>query len=348
MSNIYKDIIKKIVERDPKKLKFDPNQPRKNYSEEAVDNIGKTYDSQGVINEPEIDENDNIITGEIRVRGAIKKGLTKIKCKVLSGLSKEDRFERQIIENLHHNVLDNEDKENAIRKLWESRKYKTYKSLADIIGMRPDWVSLLIHAKERREKLGVKSALISTRTLDSIYSLPIEEQKKIIQKIEVGQLKQGQELRELVVEIKKLPEDLKKAVLTIENPIDLKMAKIVAQFPEEEQRKDIMKSIKLSKDSLDYLLQYELEVAKGDIPKQIKLYDADREKFGLFQRISLRLMSRMNISFLEDLSQDVKYMCYNLMRQIVEHLNRELEKIEDSGYQHNNIIEVKMENKNDE
>ncbi|KKM21400.1 hypothetical protein LCGC14_1635720, partial [marine sediment metagenome] len=100
-----------MVLRDPKELKFDPNQPRKDISEEAVESLAQTYDSQDIINEPEIDEEDIIITGEMRVRAAIKKGLDKIKCKLITGLSEDERFERQVIENLHHNVLTDTEKE---------------------------------------------------------------------------------------------------------------------------------------------------------------------------------------------------------------------------------------------
>lgn len=331
----------KIVERDPKKLKFDPNQPRKKFDAEVIENIAKTYETQEIINEPEIDGNDMIITGELRVRGAIKKGLSKIKCKVLVGLSKEDRFERQVIENLHHSLLADEDKENAIRKLWDSGKYTSEAELASRIGMSKLQVKHILNLKEIRKRLGINMSTspISSATLYHIQRLSIEDQKKVIQKIKVKQLKQGSDLRELVLEIKKLPNDLKDAVLNIESPIDLETAKTISIVIDQEQRKELINEIKLTTKMLEDNIQYRIKIAKGEIPPEPIILVNNLEKI-LRAMIRFRINTR-RVFRMEDIrsieSMEIRMKIREIIEDTIGYLENQLKGFESPQ----KILEIK-------
>lgn len=147
-----------IIQKNPKDLKPDPNQPRTKFDEEVVEKLAQTFKTQGLIEPIEIDENDMIIIGELRWRASIKGNLKQIPCIVKKGLSPENRFERQVVENLHHNLLEDEDKENAIRKLWESGEYTSITELADTIGMGTPQVEFYIDLNDFKKKLGIKSS----------------------------------------------------------------------------------------------------------------------------------------------------------------------------------------------
>lgn len=330
-----------IIQKNPKDLKPDPNQPRTRFDEEAIEKIAQTYKNQGLIEPIEIDENDMIITGELRWRASKLAKLKQISCIVKNGLSPKDRFERQVVENLHHNLLEDEDKENAIRKLWEDGKYTSEAELAYAIGMTEEQTKHIINLKKIRKNLGITEvSKFSSATLKHIQSLTIEEQKKIIQKIKVGQLKQGQELRELVVEVKKLPNDLKESVLSIDNPIDLKMAKTIAEFPEEEQRQEMVREVKKYHRYAEESIKYHLDIVEGKIPEKRILEDPLTRKIEYMLKLKFNIFNRFNRKYIETIeSQEFRVNAIGMMREIYYYLKEELERLGDIAPQ--KVIEVK-------
>ncbi|KKL86895.1 hypothetical protein LCGC14_1940170 [marine sediment metagenome] len=333
-----------MVLRAPKELKFDPNQPRKDISEEAVKSLAQTYDSQNIINEPEIDENGKVITGELRIRASIKKNLKNIKCKLITGLTEVETFERQVIENLNHNDLNDKDKENAIRKLWESGSYKNKAELASRIGMTEKWVRFIIKLPEIRKNLGIKEVQnISPTSLIAIQSLTIDEQRKIVAKINSKQLKQGTELRELVVGIRKLPEDLKKAVLDVKKPIDLEAAKTIAVFPEEEQRGKFIReyqSLIRIKGEIAEDIKYHSEIIKGKRPRKKIIKDILQVKMEKLFKLKLSIFNQLSERYIDAIDNDeFKQKAFEILKEIFEFVKEELKKFDISTYQ--NVIEIK-------
>ena len=257
-----------VVIRNPNDLKPDPEQPRKKFDQEKIAQLSQTMKTQGVINPIEIDENNVIITGEMRWRASKKANLKEIECRKLIGLSEIERFERQTIENLHHNILTSIEKENAIKKLWESEKYKTKEGLGNVLGLRIRYINTVLRAYDTRKDLDLDekaSNAISTKTLDAIGSLvDKEDRKKIIKKIIEKKIDPGK-VRNIVKTIKKvekkapevkrrilngedeitdkglkeaeetaeLPEDVRKEVLKLKPKISLEEAKEVAKLPED-------------------------------------------------------------------------------------------------------------------
>ncbi len=106
----------KIVNLPPSKIRPDKNQPRQTLDESKIQEMAQSIKTEGVINPIEIDENNIIITGELRWRAAKLAGLKEVPCKVLK-IKPEIRFRRQVIENIHHNTMTDTDTARALERL---------------------------------------------------------------------------------------------------------------------------------------------------------------------------------------------------------------------------------------
>ncbi len=327
-----------MVKRKAKDLKPDFNQPRKVFDEESIELLAETYKTQGIINPIEIDENNMIITGEMRWRAAKEAGLEEIECRLINGLSEIEKIERQVIENEHLHRLTSIERENVIYNLWNSGKYKTKKELANILGINSSTISYLIGGKKSREKLRAKNIPtdgISTTTLTTIIGLKSSEQEKVINKIIKGEIESGK-LLEYVQTIKKLPSDLKEEVLKIDSKISPELALTIAEFSSPEKRGEIINEIKKTHKVLEEDIEYIFDVAKGERKAEIKFIDTIYTKVEIFQNIAFRVFNRIIAESIGVLPRSAKDTCIRLMQEMVSHLNRELEKL-------NRIIIIKKE-----
>ena len=87
------------------KIKPDPNQPRKYFSETALKSMAISIKNEGIINAIEIDEKFIIITGEQRWKSAKIAGLKEVPVKIIEKITNRERFIRQLQENLNHNTM---------------------------------------------------------------------------------------------------------------------------------------------------------------------------------------------------------------------------------------------------
>ena len=214
--------------------------------------------------------------------------------------------------------------------------------LAQRIGLTEEWVKFIIKLPEIRKNIGITRELkISPTTILTIQTLTREEQRKIIKKIGAKQLKQGSELRELVVEIKKLPNDLKKAVLTIENPIALKMAKTIAQFTDKEQRTEMISEV-ISIDKMkEETVQYHLDIATGKIPKKrILVEDPMKLRMKRLLDIKFKIFNNFDKKYLDVIDNlEYRQRAYTIMREIYDFIRKQLEQINDVSIR--KVIEIK-------
>lgn len=168
------------------KIQFDPTQPRKFIDQEKVKGMAQSILAQGVINPIEIDKDFRIVTGELRYRATKEAGLTEIPCKVIE-VSDEDRFERQVIENVHHNTMSSWDTAKSLEKLLSSYHARAshndtgISQLARKLGKSEGWIreslSLLEASKEVQE--AIKENKISKRQYRDLKSENKEVQKTL-------------------------------------------------------------------------------------------------------------------------------------------------------------------------
>ena len=103
------------------KISPDPNQPRKAFSEESLQELAASIREVGVL-QPILVSRDGrdrfrLITGERRYRAVAMAGLTNILALVVDPLTADQRLIRQIIENIQREDLNDLDRAQALEAL---------------------------------------------------------------------------------------------------------------------------------------------------------------------------------------------------------------------------------------
>ena len=313
-----------------KDIKFDPDQPRKTFEPEEIKNLAKTYKNHGIINAPEIDENNVVITGELRVRAAKIANLEKIKCNIIKGLSDIERKERQIIENLHLHKLETSEYEKAIVNLYEKGKkigkYETQAEFAKIIGISEPELTIILRAFETRIKYDLNEFKLSTQNVYAIHRLNDRDKGLLISQLRAG--KSPTDLVSYVSNLKKLPQDVRQQVLKVDHPISAEEGEIVAKFKTPEERKDIMEEIRYTQKALEEALTYRLQISEGEIDPLPRFIDAENKTVKYFRNFMLNVKSRFVIEYLKaKLSEESLNTCVEYMVQLRDHLNAQLDQI---------------------
>jgi len=174
----------KIEQIQINKIKPDPNQPRKIIEELSVN----TFKTQGTINPIEIDEKNMIVTGELRWRSAKKAGLKTIPCRIIKGITKEQRLERQLVENFNRKDMTVYDAIKGIKSLinmgTSSPKHgndKLIQSTATKLGISRRWLHENLKFEEEaipELKTAVKEKKMSVKVATEIMRLPEPKQQK--------------------------------------------------------------------------------------------------------------------------------------------------------------------------
>lgn len=257
-------------------LKPDPNQPRKSFDEEAINDMAENVKPQGIIVPIEIDTFNIIITGEYRWRVAKKAKLPVVPCREIKDITPIERLERQISENIYHHSLKGIELEEAIKKLWDSKVYTSKEELAKRIGYKSSSpIIRALAAQEIRRSEPTLPKAISTETAHSMSTLSKTDQKVVLDKVSKGEIKTS-DVGKVVSTIKNLPKDVKTKILAPNTPIDketlesakktaalppevkkevlkpkptitVEQATQIAKLPEEKQRKEAVKTIKEEK-----------------------------------------------------------------------------------------------------
>lgn len=210
--NITKSTDKGVLEIDINKIIPNPNQPRKHFDEEALQELANSIKIHGVIQPLVVNRLDGdrylIIAGERRWRASKLAGLTSVPAVVKDYTEKQVK-EISLIENLQREDLNPIEAARAIKQLMEEYKL-TQEVVAERIGKS-------------------RSNIANTLRLLSLYP-------EVIQMIENGQLTSGHARALVVVEDtttqiklakqacdgKMSVRDLEKAVKNVLNPTKTK------------------------------------------------------------------------------------------------------------------------------
>ena len=117
------------------KVEPDPEQPRKNFSEEELNELADSIKTHGIISPLLVQKKDNyyeIVTGERRWRAARIAGLDEIPV-IVREFSKKDKIEIQLIENLQREKLNPIEEAEGYKRLL-SEFHMTHEELALNIG----------------------------------------------------------------------------------------------------------------------------------------------------------------------------------------------------------------------
>lgn len=200
------------------KIKPDTKQPRQSFEAVRIREMAKSILTEGVINPIEIDKKYVIITGEMRWRSAKEAGLKTVPCKVLE-ISDNDRFMRQVIENVHHNTMTPWDTAKSLEKLLltspgevkrEGERYNGATWLGDKIGKSVPYISEYLDVLEASEsfqnavKKGMKHTMIR-----AIKNTPEKHKKEMEEKITSGEVKSRDGAMAISQAVKQNPEKAK-------------------------------------------------------------------------------------------------------------------------------------------
>lgn len=230
-------------------LKPDRNQPRKSFNDEVIQDMAETILTQGIIAPIEIDENNVIITGELRWRASRKAGVPTIPCRRIYEISKDERLERQLVENIHRQGLDYTERDEKIYELYMSGRYgEPHKgqgkdnegamtNLSKALGLSVKTVSDIIEAIEFRARTSSVPKKVTTTVIAETRGLPDETRVKLLEKVAEGEVKQRPsqtEIRQAVKVVQEAPERVKKRFLEGELPLEkaVEITEVAKEAPE--------------------------------------------------------------------------------------------------------------------
>lgn len=122
----------KVIEIEPNR-----DQPRRNFDEEALDELATSIKTYGVLQPIIVNKKDDyyeIVAGERRWRAAKKAGLSEMPCIIKDDITDRSNKEIALIENLQRVDLNPIDKAKGLKELIDDYGM-TQKELADSIGI---------------------------------------------------------------------------------------------------------------------------------------------------------------------------------------------------------------------
>ena len=173
-----------LEERPVNSLKPDTRQPRRTGTKISLDEMADSIAKHGVIQPIEIDENNVIIVGELRWRASRKAGLKTVPVRVVSGLSKEERFQRQVAENVARNEMTIEERADAVKILREKHGL-SIAQISKTIGVANSTASILyaIATSSKKMKDAYYSGALPVSIASEVRAMPEDVAQKLATKV---------------------------------------------------------------------------------------------------------------------------------------------------------------------
>lgn len=197
--------VKNIVELEIDKIIQNPNQPRKNFNKEKLEELVKSIEKNGILQpivvRPKSDKYE-IIFGERRYRAALQLGYTKIPAIIRDNIDDNQTLLTALIENIQRDDLTPIELAETYQKLLDQLNI-THEELAELLGKTrvsitnclrlnklPDQIKLLVNQGKlteghARALLSIKSPELQLEVCNKIIKdeLSVRETEKLIHKI---------------------------------------------------------------------------------------------------------------------------------------------------------------------
>ena len=189
-------VVEKVVVNEPKQIEIglidrNPDQPRKNFDEDALNELAESIKTYGVVQPIIVRENKGryiIIAGERRWRASRIAGLKSIPC-LIKEYTKQEISEIAIIENLQREDLNPIESARAIKNLIEEYNL-TQDVVADKIGKSRPAVANTLRLLSLPDSIValIESNKITAGHARTLLSLdnPIKQKEVALQIIEKG------------------------------------------------------------------------------------------------------------------------------------------------------------------
>jgi ParB/RepB/Spo0J family partition protein len=174
-----------------------------------LEDLGNSLNAEGFIHPIEIDEKNVIITGELRWLAAKKAGIKTIPARILTGLSKDERLQRQLVENLQRHEMKPTDISDALQKL--QKKGMSTRQIAKVLGKNASWVSDYLAIREAPKVIqsGIDQGEIALEVAKKVTAVPSNTQKQFVKKIIDSGLRR-EDVRQLADAIQRRPDKAEK------------------------------------------------------------------------------------------------------------------------------------------
>ncbi|HOI22497.1 MAG TPA: ParB/RepB/Spo0J family partition protein [Spirochaetales bacterium] len=166
------------------RLKPNPDQPRKTFSEASIEELAQSIQKHGllqpIIAEPSGGDSYIIVAGERRFRAAQKAGLEKLPV-ILRAVSAEKRLQLSLIENIQREDLNPMEEARAYQGLMELTGY-TQEQVAEAVGKNRSTVANALRLLRLPEVMqeAVRDGSISAGHARSLLALVDESERQAL------------------------------------------------------------------------------------------------------------------------------------------------------------------------
>ncbi|GAB6074365.1 ParB/RepB/Spo0J family partition protein [Nautilia lithotrophica] len=229
-----------VEEIEVSKIKPNPYQPRREFNEEAINELANSIKKYGLLQPIVLIKNEDeyiLVAGERRLRATKLLGEELIKAIVVD-YSKNDLREYALIENIQREDLNPIEVAYSLQSLIEEHGY-THEELANAISKSRSYVTNLLRILNLPEFVHekIKKGILSVGHAKVLIGLDDELLKKVIEEIEKKSLN--------VRDTEKLIQRFKNPKPEVENtPIDKRVVDIAEKF------KKIGLKVEINKDSI--------------------------------------------------------------------------------------------------
>jgi len=184
-----------------KKIRFDPNQPRKEF--DSIQELARSIDAEGLIQPIEVTKGKNgeymVVDGERRLRAHIFLKRDTIPCIVKEKI--DDRFVRQLVTDFHKKKLTISEQAEAIQKLLGAGK--SADEIQKLLALGTNQYYLLKRIPELNEKTRalIKDGKLSQNQLSTIskHDILTGKEDEIVAEIIAGNAQGSQVIENIIL-----------------------------------------------------------------------------------------------------------------------------------------------------
>ncbi len=275
---------------------------------------------------------EKILDGRNRYRAC---GILKIPFKTEEYSEKISPRDYIISENLMRRHLNEAQRAEIGLILLKEEEKKAKKRYAETVG-RPKKSEVQKNQIFDKKRLPQSTEIVAPKVKVSATTLSrakkikkVAEKEPIIAK-DWEKAKKGDigitEVYEKAQIIEKLPEDLKKEVVKEEPKITFKEAKIIAEIPNVELRKQEIIERERAKKRQVSEIKKKKDLAEGKILPKPKYFDKDASKVKAVEDICKKAVNGLTFAGLEGYGKVARDACIKMMKILFEHLREELKK----------------------
>lgn len=208
---------KEVIEIDITNIQANPNQPRKNFDKESLNNLAESIKKKGVLQPilvEKISQNSfMIIAGERRWRAAGLAGIKKIPAIVIDKQDDKERLEIGLIENVQRESLNPVELAEAYKILMDNYGY-TQEQVASIVGKSRSAVANTIRllALDEKSLKALKEGLISEGHARCLLVIDDLQSRLRVLKDIIDKELSVREAEKLVSKLKSKPAETKKSI----------------------------------------------------------------------------------------------------------------------------------------